>query len=255
MTTPSLTRARFRFVLQACLAFCLAGLSLAELDYTLPPHDGIEDRGEFLSREYRQTIKDRIAYERRNRNFEIFVIIFEEPPEEEAKKVARLAGEGWSTSQFWAVVYQVGKEGSPACLVGGGKMEQISPEVVEHTLRGARGAAMLVEAKQGRVEEMVSNLGDGFGFLYEKADQRFQKALKERAQKMAAEERRKKSWKIVLLSLFVIFLALGALAFYLWSNYLRKMKPVEFPVTSPRRRLAAPSSGGGDVLVKYRKEI
>lgn len=255
MKGSSTFRSRLLLILQMGIVFLLGGVAFAELDYTLPPHDGIYDRKEFLSRDYRQTIKDRIAYERRNRGFEIFVIILDEPPEKEIEEVARLAGEGWSTTQYWAVVYQVGKEGAPSCLVGGGKMDQIDPDVVERTLRGARGAAMLVDARQGRVEEMVSNLGDGFGFLYEQADQSFQKALKAAEIRRESREKKKKTRTIVGLSLFVILLILAALAFHLWTNYLQKMKPVEFPVTSPRRRFAAPSSGGGDVLVKYSKNF
>lgn len=255
MNSPSAFHPRLLPILHALLALLLGGVSFGELDYTLAPHDGIYDRKEFLSRDYRQTIKDRIAYERRNRGFEIFVIILDEPPEKDIEEVARLAGEGWSTTQYWAVVYQVGKEGSPGCLAGGGKMEQISPDIVKRTLRGARGSAMLVEAKQGRVEELVSNLGDGFGFLYEQADQSFQKALKREELRRADERKRDKGRKVVALSLFVILLILGALGLHLWTNYLRKMKPLEFPRTSPRRRFAAPSSGGGDVLVKYRKNV
>ena len=225
--------------------------SLAALDLTNPPTDGVYDPGDVLNERFRQDVASEISNEKKQRQFEMFLIIFEEEPSQGARILAKQAGESWSQGEWWGVIYQVGAEGEPDCLVGGKLVSQLPPEIVDQRVRAARNTALLVATPQRRLEEMVTNLADGFGFLYIKAKQDYQDAVKDFDQKHEAH-RKKKETRTALLSVAgVIFLALVALAFLFWQKHLRKIKPMEFPHTSPRRRLAAPFSGGGDVLVNY----
>lgn len=232
----------------------LASGSLLALDLKNPPANGIHDPGRFLDESFTTDIAYRIGYEKEHRQFEIFVILFEEEPSQGAGILAKQAGESWSTGEYWTVIYQVGKDAEPDCLVGGVLMNQLSPEALERTVRGARNTALLVSTPQRRLEEMVSNLSDEFGFVYIQLKEAHEKSVAEYDRQQAEKIDRKETLTALGAVLAVIFLALGFAGFLLWKKYLRKLKPMTFPVTSPRRRLAAPFGGGGDVLVKYGKK-
>lgn len=222
-------------------------------DLKNPPPSGIYDPGRFLEENYSDDIKYRLNYERTHRQFEVFLLIFEEEPTQGAQILAKQAGESWSDGEFWAVIYQVGKNGEPNCLVGGNQMAALDPELKARTVRGARGTALLVSTPQSRLVEFVNVLSDEFGFLYVKAKENYEAAVRKFDAENEAKRKRKETLRALAIVLGVIFLCLAALVFVLWKKHLRKLKPMEFPHTSPRRRLAAPFSGGGDVLVKYGK--
>jgi hypothetical protein len=234
------------------LLILLAG-PLAALDLKSPPSGGIYDPGGVLNQEFTGLIKHRIEYEKSHRQFELFVILFDEEPSQGARILAKQAGESWSDGEYWSVIYQVGPKGEPDCLVGGAIMATLPEALRDVTVRGARNTALLVRTPQNRLEEMVNNLADGFGFLYVRAKQRHDEESKAAEEAYLARKKRKESLIALGSVLAVIFLGLAVLAFVLWKKHLRKFKPMEFPVTSSRRRLAAPCSGGGDVLVKYGK--
>lgn len=241
---------RFQSMLVMLLLGALAPV-LAALDLRTPPQGGVSDPGQLLDPKFVRDIEYRIGYEKKHKQFEVFVILFEEEPVQGAPILAKQAGESWSQGKYWTVIYQVGASGEPDCLVGGDLMARLPADLVDRTMRGARGTALLVSTPQQRLQEMVNNLADSFGFLYIQANQAHEKAVEEFDRKTAAVEKRKGDLKALGAVLAVLLLGLVALAFYLWRKYFRKLKPMEFPYTSPRRRLSAPFSGGGDVLVKY----
>ena len=233
------------------LALWFSVASLAALNLKTPPPNGIYDPGNFLEERVAEDLAYQIGYEKKNRNFEIFVIIFEEEPAQGALILAKQAGESWSTGEWWTVIFQVGPEGSPDCLAGGKMVQQLPFDVIERTLRGARNTALLVDSPQERMIDCVNNVADGFGFLYVKAKQNYEEEVEEFDKRIEAHRKKKETRRAIAAILGVVLLGLAALGFVLWKKHLRKMKPMEFPMTSPRRRLAAPFSGGGDVLVKY----
>ena len=99
----------------------------------------------------------------------------------------------------------------------------------------------------------MTNLADGFAYVYEIADQNLQKAVTEANLVRAARAERKEGLKVMFALLAVLLIGVVGVGYALWRKYFRKMKPVMFPVTIPRKRLAAPYSGGGDVLLKYKR--
>lgn len=243
---------RTRQLLQSLvLLLALWGLPATALDLKTPPPNGIHDPGGFLDEEFSSSIADRIAYEKTYRGFEVFVILFEKEPSQGASILARQAGESWSTGEYWAAIYQVGKEAEPDCLVGGSNMNALPDDLVERTNRGARNTALLVNTPQNRLEELVHTLSDAFGFLRVKATEMRESQVKEFDEKMARLKERRERRRVFIVLAAVLLLALGTLFTTLWKKRLRKLRPMTFPLTSPRRRLAAPFSGGGDVLVGY----
>ena len=232
------------------LLFFLTGPLLA-LDLKSPPLGGVYDPGRLLDEKFVGDIEYRIGYEREHRQFEIFVLLFEEEPVQGARILAKQAGESWSTGEYWTVIYQVGKDSEPDCLVGGVLMNQLPPDELERTVRGARNTALLVSTPQRRLEEMVSNLSDEFGFLYVRVKQMREIRVAEFDKKRTEETKKKETLRVIAIVLGVVILGLFFLGFVLWKKHLRKLKPMFFPLTSPRHRLAAPYSGGGDVLVKF----
>lgn len=245
-----------RTLLQWSLALLL-GMTLTSqllaLDLKNPPLNRIYDPGRFLDEDFTTDIAYRISYERDHRQFEVFVILFEEEPPQGAGILAKQAGESWSEGEYWCVVYQVGKDSEPDCLVGGDLMAQLPAEELERTVRGARNTALLVSTPQRRLEEIVNNLSDEFGFLQVRLKEAHEKSVEKWENEQAEKIKRKEALRALAAVLIVVFLGLAFLAFVLWKKHLRKLKPMMFPHTSPRRRLAAPFSGGGDVLVKYGK--
>lgn len=235
------------------LLFWASTSFLAALDLKFPPPGGVYDPGQVLDRSFVRDIEYNISYERKHRQFEVFVILFQEEPSQGAEVLARQAGESWSDGRYWSVIYQVGLEGEPDCLVGGDLMARLPEDVVDRTKRGARGTALLVTTPQNRLKAMVSQLADGFGFLYIRADEAHAEAVRIRDQKYSQQQKKKEARKALAVVFFIFLIGLITLFSFLWKKYLRKLKPIEFPHTSPRRRLAAPFSGGGDVLVKYGK--
>lgn len=228
--------------------------SWAVVDLKSPPEGGIYDPGGFLNAKFTNNIKYRINYERTHRQFELFVILFEEEPSQGAEILAKQAGQSWSEGEYWAVIYQVGAEARPEALAGGAVMAQIDgfdPELVERNIRGARSTALMVTTPQSRLEEFVNNLTDGFGLVRIQAYELHEAAVKNFDEKRAASKKRKETIRVIAVIAVVVLLALAALAFFLWRTHFRKRKTMEFPRTSPRHRLAAPFSGGGDVLVSY----
>ena len=225
--------------------------SLQALNLASPPPENIFDPNTLLEESFRQDIANKISFEKKQRQFEIFLIIFGEEPSQGSRILAKQAGESWSQGEWWAVVYQVGAEGEPDCLVGGKMMKQLPPAVVEQRVKAARDTALLVKTPQRRLEELVNNLADGFGFLYVQAKQNYEAVVKDFDKRHEANRKKKETRRALLSVAGVIFLALVALAVAFWHKHFRKIKPMEFPNTSPRRRLAAPFSGGGDVLVNY----
>lgn len=228
--------------------------SLFGLSLKVRPSGGIYDPGQLLDSEFVQDIEYRIRYEAEHRHFEIFVIIFDEEPSQGARILARQAGESWSQGEYWGVVYQVGADAEPDCIVGGALVSQLPAETVEKSVRGARNTALLVRTPQQRLEEMVSNLSDNFGFLYIQASQGHDAAVKAFDAKREAERKRKETLRAWAIFSVIALIGLSVVGFLVWKKHLRKLKPMEFPLTSPRRRLAAPFSGGGDVLVKFGKK-
>lgn len=226
---------------------------LVALDLKNPPQGGVYDPSGFLDQNFVRDIEYSISYERQHRQFEVFVIIFEEEPSQGAGILAKQAGESWSEGKYWTVIFQVGPDAEPDCVVGGDLMARLPEKVVDRTMRGARGTALLVSTPQNRLREMVRNLADSFGFLYIRANEAHEEAVKIQDRNYAFQQKRKGDLKALGVVLLVSFIGLLALMVFLWKKYFRKLKPIEFPHTSPRRRLAAPFSGGGDVLVKYGK--
>ncbi len=231
--------------------FFVLGSSLSAFDLKNPPLDGIYDPYKYLDTNFRTRIAHTINYERTHREFEIFLLLFDEEPSQGAEVLAKQAGENWSKGKYWTVVYQVGKDAEPNCVVGGDYMSRLPAGISNRTVRGARGTALLVATPLNRLQELINNLADEFGFLKLQAKQNYEKAVAEFDAKHRAEQRRKGTVKVIAGTALLTLLALATGAFFFWKKYLRKLKPLEFPLTSPRRRLSAPFSGGGDVLVSY----
>ena len=227
------------------------GAVAAALNLKEAPESGIFDEAQFLDERFISDIGYRINYERTHREFEVFVIVFDEEPTQGAKILAKQAGESWSKGEYWAVIYQVGANGEPECLAGGAKISQLPTELVEYNLRGARSTAMMVDTPQSRLQEMVNNLTDAFGLLRVQANEKYEAAVKEHYRIYEAKKRRKEGLKFAAIFGAIGLIVFAFIAFQIWKKYFRNRQPLLFPETSPRRRLDGPFAGGGDVLVKY----
>ena len=235
-------------------SFFLGLSTLLGVDLKNPPSDNIYDPAGLLDDNFYSAIKRRIVHEKRNRQFEIFLILYDEEPTQGDAVLARQAGESWAEGEYWTVIYQVRADGEIGCVAGGAKMNQLSENVIARNIRGALGASSLVETHQGQIEALVTNLADGFSYVYVIANENFNKAVEGAKQDHARREQRKKKIKLVLAALTVLIFGLVGVGYALWRKYFRKMKPVMLPLTTPRKRLAAPYSGGGDVLLKYKRD-
>ena len=72
------------------------GAVAAALNLKEAPESGIFDEAQFLDERFISDIGYRINYERTHREFEVFVIVFDEEPTQGAKILAKQAGESWS---------------------------------------------------------------------------------------------------------------------------------------------------------------
>ncbi len=237
--------------LLALTTLLLCNSAWGKLDLKNPSEGGIYDPGQFLDKDFAIGIEQRISYEREHRQFEIFVLLFEDEPSQGADILAKQAGESWSIGEYWAVIYQVGRDSEPDCLVGGALIAQLPSSLVESNLRGARNTALLVTTPQNRLKSLVTNLTDAFGFLRIQANESYEAAVKARDKRQAVQKFRKEKLRAIIAVSSVALIGLGIMAFGLWRKLSRKVMIMEFPRTSPRRRLSGPATGGGDVLVKY----
>lgn len=239
------------FLLVSGLVLLVGNTLFAAPDLKNAPADSIYDPGQMLDSDFRIDISNRIDYERTHRQFEVFILLFEEEPSQGARILAKQAGESWAQGEYWSVIYQVGKDAEPNCLVGGDHMAQLNSELVERRLRGSLNTALLVSTPQNRLEELVTNLTDSFGFLRIQAEEKYKEAVEDYDKKRVASKKRKEKFRALGVIAAVVLLGLAFVGYKFWRKHLRKRKPMLFPPTSPRRRLAAPYSGGGDVLVSY----
>ena len=229
----------------------LCSAPLFALDLKTPPPGGLYDPGSFLDEKFSAAIKFRLEHEFTHRQFEVFVLLFEKEPSQGAEILARQAGESWSQGEYWSVIYQVGQAGEPNCLAGGRKMAVLDQNVVDRRLRGVRGTAMMVGGPQNRLEAMVSDLTSALGLLRVQADEAYKAAVQSNTDAWVARKLKREKLYAAAAVLGVVLLGLAFVGYIVWKKRFRKLKPMEFPLTSPRHRLAGPFSAGGDVLVKY----
>jgi hypothetical protein len=109
----------------------------------------------------------------------------------------------------------------------------------------------MVRTPQSRLEEFTNNLADGFGLLYKLGKKNFDQAADKARARFEEKQRQRELLKFALgLAFLLLVLALVA-GYFVWNRLKRRVLPQRFPVTSPRKRLGGPATGGGDVLVKF----
>lgn len=236
------------------LVFCSLVVSLmaSPLELQEAPSDHIYDPNGILDEDFRASISKRIKHELLNENLEVFLVLFGEEPREGARAIAKTAAQNWAQSNYWAVVFQVGFDGSPSTATGGKMMSRLNPKAVESGVQAAETAGGMVEGRQSRLEEYVNTLTNQFGYLRVVAGKVEAKAYREQREKIAAKNRGRK--RMLLLSGLgaLGLLAIGILSFvYQKRSKKRAKKTVTFPDFEPRMRLAGPHTGGSSVVVHF----
>lgn len=237
----------------ALLLVALSVQTVSALDLTSPPPDGIYDPARVLDADFEQAIRQRIAYEKNFLQFEIFLVLLPEAPSQPMEDLATEVGEAWATGEFWAVIYQIGPTGDPDGVVGGDLMKQVQARSLQEALTASRNIALMVPTPQNRLEEFVNHLAQEFSFLNQLAQKNFDKAAAAFQEKEKQRQRQKDLARVAAMALSVVAILLLILSAWLWKKVGQKLLPQTFLITEPRTRLGGPASGGGNVLVKYRK--
>lgn len=223
------------------------------LDLSSPPAGGIYDPAGVLNEEFEQVIRQRLSYEESFRQFEIFLLLLPDEPSQPIEQLAAEAGRSWSHGEFWSVIYQVGPDGDPDCVVGGNLMKQLPDKTVKQALLNARNTALMTSTPQNRLEDFANRIAEEFGFLNQLAQKNFNEAAAENQEFLRQKEKQKDLAKVAAIILSLMALALLVLAIWLWKKAGQKFLPQTFPLTDARKRLGGPATGGGDVLVKFGK--
>lgn len=237
----------------AVLALACSTQVGAALDLAKPPAGGIYDPGNFLDEEFEKVIRQRITYEKNFRQFEIFLVLLEESPEQPVEKLAKQLGQEWATGEFWSVIYQVGPTSEPNSVVGGNLLKALREDTVEKALLNSRNVALMTTTPQNRLEDLVNRTAEEFGFLNQLAQKNVDDAAAANLLQLKQRAKQEDLARVAAATLSLVALVLLGLAIWFWKKVVQKMQPKTFPLTEPRKRLGGSSSGGGDVLVKYGK--
>jgi hypothetical protein len=82
-------------------------------------------------------------------------------------------------------------------------MAQLPAEELERTVRGARNTALLVSTPQRRLEEIVNNLSDEFGFLQVRLKEAHEKSVEKWENEQAEKIKRKEALRALASSSFL----------------------------------------------------
>ena len=221
-----------------------------------PPEKHVLDESDWLELNQQVKLETYLAKRANDWGVHVFGVILEKVPPQGGESYVKLLGNHWNKGKVWGVVLHVpGEKGSPWFASGGENLDVIAKP---GELKQAMNKVMLLshreddERNQFRMGcwELVNEL-----CFFQMENDNLSDVRSEKVEENLAAKFFKKMKQKILLILSGLALLFSLL---LMIFLIRKMKSrrtvFEFPETKARKRLQAPWSGGGNVLLRY-KEI
>ncbi len=224
-----------------------------EIDLKAPPSDFVYDPSRILSFNERSEVSNILEFERRQRKFEIYYLIFNEEPEGGAELCAEKVGESWTEGDYWGVFYQIGARGQQDAVFGGDFIEngEISATRIKNLKDSAVSLASKEQKPAERVLKLIELIANPFGKIRVEHYDAYQNQLAKKRAVVQQKEEKKRSGLRSLIFLGIVALLLFLAGLFLFWKFRSRFETVIFPKTRPQTRLAAPYSGGGDANVTY----
>lgn len=240
-----------------------AGLLSATGRVPLRPADGIYDEGGWLQGDDRVEMVRRILGAREKGDSAVFVVILDEDPEEVDLVAARL-GREWGKGGLWGMVLHAkGEPGFPKFYAELSRLPGWSEEQrtefegsVKRALEKVSQSAASVSGEHQKVAAGAREMADELGYLglvMARIDHSNSQARGDRVEEVAKDEKgdRKGLWWMIGVPALVLLVAV--LIYLIFKEEEVEEEGYLFPETEARRRFRAPWSGGGNVLLEFRR--
>ena len=231
----------------------------------LRPPDGIYDQSGWLREPSRAGMVRNILSARENGDSSVFVVVLEGLPDD-VESVAFRWGRTWGKGGVWGMILHVpGEEGFPRYFAeltrepawGEAEKEEFEKSLKESLRKVGVQAGGIPEERQ-RVEMATRVMAEGLGYLgvvMARIDHRFAQVRgKPKDEPPVGEKGR--VWIGLWWQIGFAFFGLLVLVFLFLLFRSSEEEPVDdflFPETEPRKRFRAPWSGGGNVLIEFRR--
>lgn len=231
----------------------------------LRPPDGIYDESGWLQEPSRAGMVRNILSARENGDSSVFVVVLDDRSDD-VESLAFRWGRTWGKGGLWGMILHVpGEEGFPRYFAeltrepawGEAEKDEFEKSLKE-ALRKVGVKAGAVPEEHQRVEMATRIMAEGLGYLgvvMARIDHRVAQARGKPKDEPPGEEKSRELpalwWQIgipffgllVLIFLFLLFR----------SSEDEPVDDFHFPETEPRKRFRAPWSGGGNVLIEFRR--
>lgn len=261
----------FPAVICALMVLPLTGQAGREIEpVPARPLDGVFDPEAWLKESMRAEVVRKILNVREKQRARVFVVALPERPPDGPGLAARWGAE-WGEGMLWGVLLHVpGEEGFPLFEAGLARSPAWSEEQkgeFERSLEKAlakvgRGGAVL-SGEREKVARGAADLADELGYLsliVTRMDRHQAQARGDRAHGKSGQEEPKAKVSLITIVLSLV----GILSAFIIFVLLRRSDDGDegsgdggafwFPDTIPRKRFRAPWSGGGNVLVEFRRD-
>jgi len=221
------------------------------IDFPSPPSGQVLDSGSWLGAERKTRLEDELNRHRTAHGLDVLVILWDRgfPPGLTMEELARRVGETWTRETDWVVVLHVPDSLlRPTAVFGGKGQDRYEAEEAGLALSNALSRGMKERGVRAQVEALGLELAEELVFLKNRTAYEREQivSIHDQQRRNRAENQQSMIFRGVLATLLAL-LAVGVVAVV----YLLKRRPgdLHFPETRWRRRLGAPWSGGGQIVV------
>lgn len=265
-----MVKAIFLVVIGALLVLPMAGQAFpGSGPVPTRPLDGIFDPEGWLEESIRAAMVRKILNARGKQSAQVFVVVLPERPSDERRLAARWGAE-WGQDNLWGVLLHVpGETGFPLFEADLARSPDWNDEQkaefersLDEALAKVRRRSKVLPGEREQVARGAADLADELGYLsmvMRRMARHNAQARGDRAQRRSGQEEQGGR----ILPTMIVIGSLGGLSLLILFLLFRKSGegkaeveegPIWFPETIPRKRFRAPWSGGGNVLVAFRRE-
>jgi len=216
------------------------------------PVGQILDLAHWFSEEEKEEAQRELGRLFAENQIDVYLVTRKKIPPQGVQTYARKLGETWSRAPVWCVVFHV--PGDPAGFhVEAGGVE-IKRKQIEQAVQEACRRARKENTEKDRVMAAWQECSQGLRFIYAQG-QRRNEQLVEKKKEWREETRFKMTYKkVLLISGGIVLLALASAFWIIWKYLKRKNFSYTFPETVWRTRYLGPHSGGGGVVVNFKRK-
>jgi len=252
----SLSSKLFRVLISVCLLSLTILTTRAQdsssgMEVPSRPLNHILDDSRFFNVDEREQIQQEMSRRFIEQQVDVYLVVLDAKPAQGSKAFARAAGEKWSRAPVWCVILCV--LGDPdGILVEAGGIEIPQPSIdfaVAESVKRARRESGVKAQLLAASQECSNDLR----FLLATHNLASERQVKRNDVAIGAKTRKAKILKLLAIVAGILLIIGTAVIFLVVRKIKSRRRNFTFPETVWRERFLGPFSGGGGVVVSYRK--